>query len=311
MMETNQPILDIIIVGAGPAGLSAAIYTSRAGLSTLIFGDETKSNLWKSHVIANYFAFPGSPTGPELTKQGLAQIKAFGVTHLRTEVVDIKPLEQNLFEIKDSTQQVFRSKAVIIATGQSYVLSGIKNEQELTGKGISYCVTCDGFFFKNQSLAVIGSGDYAAEEALELTNYSPNVTILSHGKEFNFSLEHQQALAAKQVKLMRTVRIAEFIGNEKFTALKMIDGKEMNFDGVFMAVGIAGASAFAKKMGMETVGNYLKIDHNGQTNIPGIFAAGDCTGSPAQVAASVGSGCIAALSAIRLVRGLQIYIQYN
>jgi thioredoxin reductase (NADPH) len=307
----SQTLYDILIIGAGPAGFSAAIYGSRSQLKTIIFGDPTKGNLYKSHIIANYFGFPKAPTGPELTSLGIEQAKSFGTEHIISEIVDLKLNNDGTFTIKDDKQREYMSKTVIVATGQSYALSGIKNEKELTGKGISYCVICDGFFFKNKKVVVIGSGNYAGEEALQLLNYTKDITILSHGKELIFSDEIKEALKKSNIQTIKTVRIKEITGNNKAEKLTLMDGSEMAFEGYFMAVGVAGAVSFAKKMGLEMKNNYIKVDLDGNTNIKGLFAAGDCTGSPPQVASSVGNGCNAALSAIKLIRGLKVYIQYD
>lgn len=307
----SENLYDILIIGAGPAGFSAAIYGARAQLKTVMFGDHTKGNLYKSHIVANYLGFPNAITGPELTALGLEHAKTFGTGHIISEIVDLKLNEDGTFTAKDDKQREYTSKTVIIATGQSYALSGIKNEKELTGKGVSYCVVCDGFFFKNKKVVVIGSGNYAGEEALQLLNYTKDITILSHGKEFNFSSEIKSALEKSNIQAIKTVRIKEITGNGKAEKLTLTDGSEMVFDGYFMAVGVAGAVSFAKKIGIEMNNNYIKVDLDGKTNIKGLFAAGDCTGSPPQVATSVGNGCNAALSAIKLIRGLKIYIQYD
>jgi thioredoxin reductase (NADPH) len=304
-------IYDTAIIGAGPAGLSAAIYASRGQLKTIFFGDETKSNLYKSHIISNYFAFPSHPSGPELTKLGMEHALQFGAEHQRVEIVDVKIADDQTYILKDNLKNTYQTKTLIIATGQSYALTGIQREQEMTGKGVSYCVTCDGFFFKNKQVVVIGSGDYAAEEALQLLAYTNKVTVLSHGKPFNINPEFRKELEKAKIELKETPRIKTLIGEEKVEKIQLSDGQEMAAEGVFMAVGIAGATSFAKKMGLEMEGNYIKTDKEGKTNLPGLFAAGDCTGSPPQVASSVGNGCNAALSAIKLVRGLNAYIQYN
>lgn len=309
--QFSQPLYDVLIIGCGPAGLSAAIYTARAQLKTIIFGDYKKGNLYKSHVIANYFGFPTPLTGPELTMLGYEHAKSFGTEHVESEIIDLKMEEDGMFTVKDDKQKTYTAKTIIIATGQSYALSGIKNEKELTGKGVSYCVTCDGFFFRDKRVVVIGSGNYAAEEALQLLNYTKKITILSHGKEFSFSPEMLEALQKADIPFVKTPRIKEITGQNKAEKLMLTDGTEVETEGVFMAVGVAGATAFAKKLGLEMNNNYIKADLDGKTNIPGIFAAGDCTGSPPQVASSVGNGCNAALSAIKLIRGLKIYIQYD
>ena len=307
----DKQIIDVAIIGAGPGGLSAGIYTARAQLKTAIFGDYRKSNLYKSHIIANYLGFPEPVSGPFLAEKGVEHAKNFGCEMIGNEIVDIRIQDDKTFALKDDKKIEYLAKTVIISTGQSYALSGIKNEKELTGKGVSYCVVCDGFFFKNKKVAVIGNGNYAGEEALQLLTYTKEITVLSHGKEFSFSDEIKKDLEAAKIKLVKTVRVREITGNDKAEKLIMSDGIEMPVEGVFMAVGVAGATAFAKKLGLEMSNNYIKVDMDGKTNIPGIFAAGDCTGSPAQMATSVGNGCNAALSAIKLLRGAKIYIQYN
>jgi thioredoxin reductase (NADPH) len=130
-------IYDLAIIGAGPAGFSAAIYAARGQLKTIVFGDHTKSNLYKSHIIANYFGFPGSPTGPELAELGLKQSLSFGAEHLPNQIVDLQINDDLIFTLKDNLQNSYQSKAIIIATGQSFILSGIRGEQEYTGKGVS------------------------------------------------------------------------------------------------------------------------------------------------------------------------------
>ena len=304
-------IYDLAVIGAGPAGMSAAIYASRGQLKTIMFGDYTKSNLYKSHIIANYFGFPDSPTGPELAEIGLKHALSFGAENSTNQILDIQIDSDQSFILKDNQKNTYQAKTIILATGQSYVLSGIKGEQELIGKGVSYCVVCDGFFFKNKTVCVIGNGDYAAEEALELLPFTKSISILSHGKDFTISDHFIKELQQNNIQLIKTPRLLQITGTDQVEGLSSSDGKHYSFDGIFMAIGIAGANAFAKKLGLEMTGNYLKVDRNAATNIPGVFAAGDCTGDPPQVATSVGNGCIAALSAIKLVQGLQTYIQYN
>lgn len=308
-MET--PTCDVAIIGCGPGGLSAAIYTARAQLKTIVFGDYKKSNLYKSHIIANYLGFPEPVTGPFLAEKGVEHARKFGAEMIPNEIVHLSVNDDGTFSLKDDAKKHYKARTVIIATGQSYALSGIKNEKELTGKGVSYCVVCDGFFFKDKNVVVIGNGNYAGEEALQLLNYTKNITVLSHGKEFSFSKEIHKDLMANNITLQKTLRIKEITGNGKAEKIIVSDGTEIETHGVFMAVGVAGATAFAKKLGLEMDNNYIKVNHDGKTNIPGIFAAGDCTGAPAQMATSVGNGCNAGLSAIKLLRGAKVYIQYN
>ncbi len=309
-------IHDLAIIGTGPAGISAAIYAARGQLSTAIFGDETKGGLARAHVISNYFGVAGNPAGPELIKTGLDQAVAFGAEHRREEIVDLSLQEDGLFLLKSANHNSYRSRTVIIATGQSLLLAGIREEREFAGRGVSYCVTCDGYFYKNKPVVVVGNGDYAAEEALQLSAYSSDITILSHGKPFRIGDDFLRELQNKKISLLVTPKLASFSGEnalEKITFTSPLsDGRDsLTTQGAFMAIGMAGANAFAKKLGLEMNGSYIKTDQDGKTNIKGLFAAGDCTGAPAQVAASVGNGCNAALAAIKLIRGLNSYIQYN
>jgi thioredoxin reductase (NADPH) len=302
----NNDIYDVLIIGCGPAGLSAAVYTARA-----VFGDIKKGNLYKAHIIENYLGFPEPISGPELCKKGVKHAKKFRVEIIENEIVDIKIQKKEEFILKDNTGDFYRGKTIIIATGQSYALGGIKNEKKFTGKGVSYCVTCDGNFFRNKNVVIIGNGDYAAEEALQLLNYTKKITILSHGKDFDFSKNMNKKLRENKIQKRKTARITEISGREKVEKLIIMGGEEIPAEGVFIAVGVAGVTAFAKKLGLEMDNNYIKTDKQGCTNIPGIFAAGDCTGAPPQMASSVGGGCNAALSAIKSLRGLKAYIDYN
>lgn len=308
-------IHDTAIIGAGPAGYSAAIYTARAGLNTILFGDPSKGNLYKAHVVGNYFGLGGSPSGADILQSAEKQIVELKVEHLTKEIVGLT-FSEGVFTLRDNDNRDYQAKSVVLATGQNYLLAGIQREKDFTGRGVSYCVTCDGFFFKDRPVVVVGNSDYAASEALEIIGHTKQVVILSHGKPLQFSPALEEQLKAKEIKYLETPRIASFEGTDKLEKLifkePLADGTtEMPAEGAFMAVGMAGANAFAQKLGIAMNGSYIKIDANGQTTVPGLFAAGDCTGSPPQAAASVGSGCIAALSAIKLIRGLNTYIQYN
>lgn len=312
---------DTAIIGAGPAGYSASIYSARAGLTTVLFGDPAKGNLYKAHIIGNYFGAADKPSGATLLGAGEKQIMELQANHVINEIIDLaiidgQEFDAGRFRLRDNDNNEYLAKTVILATGQSHPLSGIRGEKEFAGRGVSYCVDCDGFFFKGRPIIVIGNTDHAAAEALALTDYTKLVTIISHGKRFEISAILKAELEKRGVKLLETARVTEFIGNQQLEKLclqePMADGKtELAAAAVFMAVGMAGATVFAQKLGLAMKGNYIEVDRNSQTSVPGLFAAGDCTGLPPQAAASVGSGCIAALSAIKLIRGLNNYYQYN
>lgn len=308
----NNTTYDVIILGVGPAGLSAAIYTSRARLKTLAFGIIENSHLYKAHVISNYLGFAEDITGPFIMEQSVAQAKRFGTEIVPREITSVTFEADQTFTLKDSANESYHAKNIIISTGTSYAISGIKNEEPLIGKGISYCVTCDGFFFREAKVAVVGSGNYAAEEALSLQSYSKDVTMLSHGKDFEFSDALKGALEGSGIVLQKTPKIKAFVGETKLEHVLYEDGTtDANFKGIFMAIGTAGAINFAKKLGIALQGNYIQVNEKMETNIPGIYAAGNCTGADPQAAVSVGQGCIAAMTIIKKTRGVKVYLQYN
>ncbi len=306
---------DTIIIGTGPAGLTAALYCARAQLKTLVIGDIKASNAYKAHLIENYFGFTEGISGPQLMIQGLEQAKSFGADHLEKLVVDIRANDTGEgFVITDSELGEYPSKTVIICTGLGFKPSGIRREKDLTGKGVSFCVTCDGFFFKQKNLAIVGSTDFAGEEALQLLSFSKQVTILSHGKEFTMNNRMMAGLQERGVILEKSLKISEFIGENKLEKIKFADGSERAFDGVFLALGVAGAGDFALKLGVERTGPqnaFIVADsRTGSTNLKGLFAAGDCTGGNAQACKSSGEGCNAAMSVIKYVKGVTAYVDY-
>ncbi|PJC37290.1 NAD(P)/FAD-dependent oxidoreductase [Candidatus Peregrinibacteria bacterium CG_4_9_14_0_2_um_filter_53_11] len=304
---------DVVIIGAGPAGFTAALYTARAGLKTALFGITKNSNAYKAHLIENYFGLE-SISGPDLMARGLAQAQRFGTEFVEREILDMKIAEDGTFEVRDSELVDYKSKALIIASGLGFKPSGIRNEQKFLGKGVSFCVTCDGFFFKGKSVALLGSTNYAGEEALQMLSYTPHVTVLSHGKEFSFTPAVRTALEERGVFLQETPRITTFDGGDSLEKLIFADGSERSFDGVFMALGVASAGDFATKLGLERTGPqnaFIVADpRTGETAIPGIYAAGDCTGGNAQASKSSGEGCNAAMSVIKFVKGVAAYVDY-
>jgi thioredoxin reductase (NADPH) len=306
---------DVIIIGAGPAGLSAAIYTARANLKTLLVGITANSNAFKAHIFENYMGFEKQISGSFLMEESKKQAVKFGTEFVPREVVDIKQNADATFTVTDTERAVYQSKAVIICSGLGFKPSGIKNEQPLIGRGVSFCVTCDGPFFKNKNVAVIGNAHFAGEEALQLLTYTPHVTILSHGRDFAFSEKMMEGIAKNSIKLVNTPRISEFFGTEKFEKMKCADASEHIFDGVFLALGIATAADFANQLGIARTGPqnaFLVADpRTGETNVKGIYAAGDCTGGNAQAAKSSGEGCNAAISVIKLLKGVAAYVDYS
>jgi thioredoxin reductase (NADPH) len=299
---------EVIIIGCGPAALSASIYLGRANIKTLIIGKQKQSQLMKAFQIENYFGFPDGIKGPELLERGLKQAKKFKVKVLDKEVVFAKKLKLG-FQVKLDNNSTHSSKVLLISTGTPLKLSGITNEESLISKGVHYCAICDGPLYRNKKLAVIGNSNHAAEDALELAPFTNNITIISNDIKFKFSKQMQSLLKKHKIKLLNK-EISEFKGKNKLEYLT-IENKKIKFDAVFMACGTTSALNFAEELSLKTKGNILRVDENNQTNIEGIFAAGNCCASCRQIANNVGEGCNAALSVIKYLKHKNLYIDYG
>ncbi len=284
---------DVIILGAGPAGISASLYTRRANLKTLILYND-KSGLEKASLIENYYGFKNGITGEELYNTGIEQAKNIGVEVLKEEVVKI---ENNIehFNVV-TTKNEYQTKNLILATGNKKNRPKIKGIEKFEGKGVSYCAICDGFFYRNRSVAVLGSGNYAISETNELINIADNITILTNGKE-------APEFRADNVKV-DTKEIEEIDGEDKVEEVKFKDGSTIKTDGIFIAEGVAGSSEFAKKLGIITQKDKIVVNENMETNIKGIYACGDCTGGLLQVSKAVYEGAKAGLEVIKKQRGI-------
>ena len=278
----------VIIIGGGPAGVSASLYTVRAGIDTsLIIYEE--SALDKAENIENYYGFPGGISGAELKKRGLEQARALGVKILEEEVVglamDFSDQKQSAMELIVKTSQADHpADAVIIAMGLQRKAPDVEGIKEYEGKGVSYCAVCDGFFYRGKTVAVLGSGEYADSEAREL-----------------------EPLAAEVIRLEDISAIKRFSGNidqdaDRLRRVEFKDGTSKEIDGLFIAYGTAGPGDLAKKIGIMTEGSRIIVDEKMATNVPGIFAAGDCTGGMLQVSKAVADGAKAAASAIAHLR---------
>ena len=284
---------DVIILGAGPAGISASLYTKRANLKTLILYND-KSGLEKASLIENYYGFKNGITGEELYNTGIEQAKNIGVEVLKEEVVKI---ENNIehFNVV-TTRNEYQAKNLILATGNKKNRPKIKGIEKFEGKGVSYCAICDGFFYRNRSVAVLGSGNYAIAETNELINIADNIIILTNGKK-------APEFRADNVKV-DTKEIEEIEGTDKVKEVRFKDGTTIKTDGIFVAEGVAGSSEFAKKLGIITQKDKIVVNENMETNIKGIYACGDCTGGLLQVSKAVYEGAKAGLEVIKRQRGI-------
>ena len=281
---------DIIIIGNGPAGLSAALYTRRAGLSTTVIGLDNGA-LEKAEKVENYFGLERPLTGHELVMNGIEQARSLGAELITDEVTDVQ--WDGNFSITTKSN-VYHATSVIMTTGASRKKLKIKGITEFEGKGVSYCAVCDAFFYRQKNVAVIGSGEYARHEANELLPTCASVTLFTNGTPLT-------ATFPSSVNIIETP-IVEIYGDEKVNGIRLSDNTEVNVSGVFIAIGTAAAADLARKLGVETNGSSILVDDKMSTNVPGLSAAGDCTGGVLQVSVAVGEGAKAALGAIEFVR---------
>lgn len=282
---------DILIIGSGPAGISAALYAARAGMDTLVISSG-QSALFKAHMIENYYG--GSIPGDELYEKGIAQAKALGIEIKEDQVVGLG-FDGDFIVTGEKSQ--YKAKAVIIATGSSRKAPPLPGLSEFEGRGVSYCAVCDGFFHRGKNVAVLGSGTYALHEAMELSPIAESVTILTDGQAPEFSLPDSVTNIS-----VDTGKIKELTGEELLSSVVFEDGKALDVSGVFVAIGTAGSSDLARKLGAVTEGTKIAVNGEMATNIPGLYAAGDCTPGMLQVAKAVYQGAEAATSAIKFVR---------
>jgi thioredoxin reductase (NADPH) len=288
---------DVIILGKGPAGISASLYTVRANLKTRVIG-RNDSVLMKAEKIDNYYGFAETVSGRLLLREGENQARRLGVEVLEDEVIALQ--KNDFFEVITSKER-YQCKTVLLATGQYQIKIKIGNLEAFEGKGVSYCTTCDGFFYNNLKVGVLGYKDYAIHEALELKAYTDNITIFTNGKPLEVTDASQEKAAGFRVNEKPVLKID---GSDFLQRIFFEDGTSEEIDGIFVAYESASSTDFARKLGLLTDGNAILVDNNMQTNLDGLFAAGDCTGGFKQIATAVGQGALAGKRMIEYVRSL-------
>lgn len=293
LFEYLKEMYDIIIIGAGPAGISASLYAKRANMNVLVIYKGT-SNLENATKIENYYGFPDGITGQDLYNSGIMQAKNLGVDFRVSEVTSIE-YQQDGFNVK-TPENEYNAKSVIISTGNKKLKPNIKGINEFEGKGISYCAICDGFFYRNKKVAVIGSGEFAFSEAKMLSNVVKDITILTNGEQIK-SVRNNFKINTKKIK--------KIVGSEKVEKIVFEDLTEIDIDGIFIALGEAGANDFAKTLGIITENDNIKVNENMKTNVPGVFACGNITGGLLQVSKAVYEGSKAGLSAVKYVKEIK------
>lgn len=283
---------NVVIIGTGPAGISAALYTARAGIKTTVIGRGTGA-LEKAEKIENYYGLSGPVSGRELAQTGIEQAKRIGAEIISGEAVGLGYSDK--LTVKTTVRE-YAADCVILATGASRQSPAVKGLSEYEGRGVSYCAVCDAFFYKNKDVAVLGSGDYALSEAMELLHVVNSVVLVTNSIVPDIKIP-------PEIKVI-TTGIKEFAGNQTLEKIIFKDGAEISVSGVFVASGVAGSAELARKMGAETNGNIIVVDGRMATNIPGLYAAGDCTGGMLQIAKAVYQGAVAGTEAVKYIRNL-------
>lgn len=312
MSVDYSKVHEVVIVGSGPAGYTAAIYTARAQLTPVIYeGSVTAGGaLMNTTEVENFPGFEHGIMGPDLMDQMRKQALRFGAELVTDDIVSMK-LDSDVKELVDGAGNTIRAKSVILAMGSAYKELGLTNEKRLSGRGVSWCATCDGFFFREQVIAVAGGGDSAMEEANFLTKFATKVVIIHRREELRASkIMAERAKNNPKIEFLFNTQILDVLGEDKVTGLKLKNvktGEESvkDFTGLFVAIGHLPRSELVK--GQITMNNegYVEVDgRSTRTNLRGVFACGDLVDHTyRQAITAAGSGCQAALDAERFLSG--------
>ena len=304
-----QEIVDVLIIGSGPAGYTAAIYTSRAGLKTLLYkGDQPGGQLTITSDVENYPGYPDGVLGPQMMVDFEKQAGRFGAEIRSGMINSVDFSDKKLKSISDDGIEI-QSKSVIISTGASAKWLNLESEQRLNGKGVSACAVCDGFFFKNQDVAVVGGGDTAAEEALYLSKLASNVHLIIRRDVMRASkIMQKRILNNKKIEIHWNSEVKEVLGDKEVKGIEIINNlnnttKEIKLQGVFIAIGHKpNTSIFKDFLNMDENGYILTKPGSTETNIKGVFATGDAQDNIyRQAVTAAGTGCMGALDAERYV----------
>ncbi len=308
MSEIN----DVVIVGSGPAGYTAAIYAARAQLKPIIYeGSVTAGGaLMNTTEVENFPGFADGVMGPELMESMRKQVARFDAKIITDDIVSMK-LDGEIKELTDGSGNTVKAKSVILAMGSAYKEIGLKNEKRLSGRGVSWCATCDGFFFRDQVIAVVGGGDSAMEEATFLTKFASKVVLIHRRDSFRASkIMVERAAANPKIEFLFNHEVIDVLGDEKLSGLKLkntVSGDESikDFTGLFVAIGhLPRSELVAGQVELNSEG-YVQVEgRSTKTKIAGVFACGDLVDyTYRQAITAAGSGCQAALDAERFLAG--------
>ena len=312
MSVDYSKVHEVVIVGSGPAGYTAAIYTARAQLNPVIYeGSVTAGGaLMNTTEVENFPGFEHGIMGPDLMDQMRKQALRFGAELVTDDITSMK-LDGEIKELTDGMGNTIRAKSVILAMGSAYKELGLENEKRLSGRGVSWCATCDGFFFREQLIAVAGGGDSAMEEANFLTKFATKVVIIHRREELRASkIMAERTKNNPKIEFMFNTQIVDVLGEDKMSGLKLKNTKTgeesvKDFTGLFVAIGHLPRSELVKGQVVTNNDGYVEVEgRSTKTNIKGVFACGDLVDHTyRQAITAAGSGCQAALDAERFLAG--------
>jgi len=301
-------MIDVAIIGGGPAGLSAAVYTARADQETVVF-DSGGGTTREVDAMENVYGFPDGVTGPELVRRGQEQATKFGASIVTEEVVRTSPTADDTYEIETNVDE-YEARGVVIASGADYATPAIRNVDAFEGRGVSYCVECDAYFYRGKPVGVVGSENYAAKEALMLLDYTDDVTLFTDGEELTADDALRERLADAGVPVV-TDRLDRLDGDDALERLVTREGEVYGIDGLFVALGAAGGTDIAEMLGVPTEGQNVRTDEGMHTGVPRVYAAGDVTGGQRQINTSIGEGTRAAINLLESFRDTGDYVDYR
>ena len=281
---------NIVIIGSGPAGVSAALYAVRAGVDTTIL-TKGPGALDRAEKIENYYGFAEPISGAELERRSIENAKRLGVNVITAEAVGLTYTDKLTVETVGAD---YLADAVILATGASRAVPRIPGLAGLEGHGVSFCAACDAFFYRGKDVAVLGSGEYALHEVQALLPVAHSVSLLTNGAPLTAQFPPEVKVYPQKVDAI--------LGEKVVTGMQLSGGETLAVSGVFVALGVAGSTALARKIGAAVDGNRIVVDAAMQTTVPGLYAAGDCTGGLLQVAKAVYEGALAGTEAAKALR---------
>ncbi len=299
---TRRNCYDVVILGVGPAGLQAAVHAGRRKASVLLLGSARKSSLFTAH-IENYFSL-FNISGEEMLRRGMEQARQFGADMWEESVININPAE-DLFKVTIESGRDVTAKSIIFATGSKRNTLGVKGEKDLLGRGVSYCVDCDGNFFRGQDVCVVGNESAAADGALTLMKIAGSVHLVCDQLDAAENLREE--VYASGAVIHDGVRVETIHGEEAVEGVSLSDGSRLVVQGVFIELGAKGVLELALTLGvaLDDEMKYIRTNKQQETNVAGVYAAGDICGMPWQMAKAVGEGCVAGMGAAAYAKKLK------